>query len=580
MVNQVEEVKNKVDIVSLISEYIEVKKAGRNYKANCPFHGEKTASFMISPELQMYKCFGCGKHGDCFSFLEEHEGMEFGEALKYLADKVGIKLVQTKTNEVSEKEKIISINNDVFNFYKYALDKHPKSKKVLEYLTKDRGLTVESIKTFGIGYSPDDFNLLANFLLKKKKGNIQDFSKAGILVGRGIDRFRGRVIFTLYDHKGSVVGFAGRTLPWQDQKQAKYINSPDTPAYHKSKILYGLNITKQDVRNSGYVVVVEGELDLISTYNAGIKNVVAIKGSALTEDQIRLIGRFCNKIVLCLDSDSAGDEATKRGAILAVNLGFDVKVATVTGGKDPDEVARKDPEGLKKAIETAEDIWDFLITQVFKKYDIGTGSGKASISREISPLLGLIEDKIVKDHYIEKVARLLSVTPESVTFEVNKNIKQETVKESNIKTNPEVVNRPEKERIDLLEEKLLINILTNDPQQILDGEVFDLFRGQIITKVAFKLKEFLTENKKFDLNKFTNFLPKELSEYFSGLFLQNSETEDLNVLKREISIFNIKTKMKKTADELKKAENEQNATEAEKLQKQYLELTKKLSALE
>ncbi len=578
MVNQVEEVKNKVDIVSLISEYIEVKKAGRNYKANCPFHGEKTASFMISPELQMYKCFGCGKHGDCFTFLEEHEGMEFGEALKYLADKVGIKLIQTKTNEVSEKEKIISINNDVFNFYKYALAKHPKSKKVLEYLTKDRGLTVESIKTFGIGYSPDDFNLLANFLLKKKKGNIQDFSKAGILVGRGIDRFRGRVIFTLYDHKGNVVGFAGRILPWQDQKQAKYINSPDTPAYHKSKILYGLNVTKQDVRNSGYVVVVEGELDLISTYNAGIKNVVAIKGSALTEDQIRLIGRFCNKIILCLDADFAGDEASKRGAILAVNLGFDVKVATIIGGKDPDEMARKNPEGLKKAINEAEDIWDFLINQVFKKYDSGMGSGKASISREISPLLGLIEDKIVKDHYIEKVARLLSVTPDSVAFEVNKNKKSEIPKIDN--KNVLTSDKPEKNRVDLLEEKLLVNILISDPQQILDNNTSDLFQGTVIVKIVSKLKEFLKLNKKFDITKFINFLPKELNVFFSEVFLQNSEPDDIDLLKRELLILNIKQHMKKVSEDLKKAENDQNIQRVQDLQKQYFDLTKKLSALE
>ena len=242
--SQIEEVKNKVDIVALISEYIEVKKAGRNYKANCPFHGEKTPSFMITPELQMYKCFGCSKSGDCFTFLEEHEGMEFGEALKYLAEKVGVKLIFNNQNETSEKEKILKINKEVFNFYKFALTKHPKSKKVYEYLTKDRGLSDESIKTFNIGYSPEDFNLLSNYLVKNKIQNINELQKYGILVGRGIDRFRGRVIFPLFDHKDNIVGFAGRILPWQDQKQAKYINSPDTPLYHKSKVLYGLNITK------------------------------------------------------------------------------------------------------------------------------------------------------------------------------------------------------------------------------------------------------------------------------------------------------------------------------------------------
>ena len=347
--DQIEEVKNKTDIVSLISEYIEVKKAGRNYKANCPFHGEKTPSFMISPELQMYKCFGCSKSGDVFTFLEEHEGMEFGEALKYLAEKVGVKLTFVKQNETSEKEKIIEINKSTLNFYNYALTNHPNSKKVLEYLTKDRGLTQDIIKKFNIGYAPEEYDALSKYLVGKKKHNSKDLQLSGLLVGRGTDRFRGRVIFPLFDHKGSAVGFAGRILPWQKQDMAKYINSPETPAYHKSKILFGLNITKSEIRNSDFAVIVEGELDMISSYAAGIRNVVAIKGSALTEDQIRLVGRFCKKIVLCLDSDFAGDEAAKRGAVMAVNMGFEVKVASLKSYKDPDEIARKDPteKGLR-----------------------------------------------------------------------------------------------------------------------------------------------------------------------------------------------------------------------------------------
>ena len=306
--NQIEEVKNKTDIVSLISEYIEVKKAGRNYKANCPFHGEKTPSFMITPELQMYKCFGCGKSGDVFTFLEEHEGMEFSEALKYLAEKAGVTLTLIKNEETSEREKIIEINKSVLSFYNYALNGHVQGKKILDYLTKDRGLDLETIKKFKIGYSPESFEALSKFLIEKKKYKLNDLLKTGNLVGRGVDRFRGRVIFPLFDHRDNAIGFAGRILPWQKQDMAKYINSPDTPAYHKSKVLYGMNITKSEIRESGYAVIVEGELDMISSYQAGIRNVVAIKGSALTEDQIRLIGRFAQKIVLCLDSDFAGNE--------------------------------------------------------------------------------------------------------------------------------------------------------------------------------------------------------------------------------------------------------------------------------
>ncbi|MDP3917887.1 MAG: DNA primase, partial [Candidatus Woesebacteria bacterium] len=380
--NQIEEVKNKTDIVSLISEYIEVKKAGRNYKALCPFHGEKTPSFMITPELQIYKCFACGKSGDAFTFLEEHEGMEFKEALKYLADKAGVKLIAFKQETSTEREKIIEINKNSLNFYDYVLHGHPQGKKILKYLTIDRGLKIETIKKFKIGYSPESFDALSKYLMQKKKFTLTELSKAGLLVGRGIDRFKGRVTFPLSDHRGNIVGFAGRILPWLKQDRAKYINSPDTEAYHKSKILYGLDITKSEIRDSKYAVIVEGELDMISSYQAGIKNVIAIKGSALTEDQIRLIGRFCHKIVMCLDSDFAGDEAAKRGAILAFNMDFEVKVSRFEGYKDPDEIARKEPEKLKKAIDEAIGIWDFLIESAITKHGITSGDGKAKISSE------------------------------------------------------------------------------------------------------------------------------------------------------------------------------------------------------
>ena len=242
MNNQIEEVKSKTDIVSLLSEYLELKKAGRNYKTNCPFHGEKTPSFMISPELQMYKCFGCGKSGDAFTFLEEHEGMEFGEALKYLADKAGVKLISFKPEASSEREKIIEINKNTLNFYDYVLNSHPSGKKILDYLTKDRGLNLDMIKLFKIGYSPESYDALFKYLNQKKKFKLEDLKLTGLLVGRGIDRFKGRVIFPLFDHRGNVIGFAGRILPWMKQDMAKYINSPDTPAYHKSKVLYGLDM--------------------------------------------------------------------------------------------------------------------------------------------------------------------------------------------------------------------------------------------------------------------------------------------------------------------------------------------------
>lgn len=554
--NQVEEVKNKTDIVSLISEYIEVKRAGRNYKANCPFHGEKTPSFMITPELQMYKCFGCGRHGDVFTFLEEHEGMEFSESLKYLAEKAGITLTFAKNETVSEREKIIEINNNALNFYNYVLNSHPQGKKILEYLKKDRGLTEETIKQFKIGYSPESYTALSDFLIQKKKFDLKVIEKAGLLVGRGIDRFRGRVIFPLSDHRGNIVGFAGRILPWMKQDMAKYINSPDTEVYHKSKILFGLDITKSEIREKKYAVIVEGEIDMISSYQAGIKNVIAIKGSALTEDQINLIGRFAKKIVLCLDSDFAGDEAAKRGAMLAFNLGFEVNVAHIEGFKDPDEIARNDPKKYQYFIDNSVGIWDFLIDSVIAKYGVDTGEEKAKISAEIIPLISTIQDNIVLAHYAEVLSRRLSVPIDAVNDEIRK--KRNNIKQEN--DNP-VFTQSQKTRKEQLEEKLLINIIQKDKKLLESSEINELISSSLIKKI---INSIIT-------NGFP--LPKELEEGYAQMLLSNFEDDDVDLIIKELTKLNLKENLEEIGNKLK------TSSDNSELLKEFTLLSKKLSSL-
>ncbi len=243
MNNQVEEVKSKTDIVSIIGDRIELKKAGRNYKTNCPFHGEKTPSFMVSPELQIFKCFGCGEAGDVFSFLEKYEGMEFAEALKYLAERVGIKLEKFQDGASSEKEKLIEVNTQALRFYNYLLLEHPVGKRALDYLLENRGLKIDTIKEFQLGYSPESSYSLKKYLIDKRKFTLSEVERAGIGIIRGqslYDRFNGRIIFPLFDHRGNSIGFSGRILPWDKRETGKYINSPETPLYHKSNVLYGL----------------------------------------------------------------------------------------------------------------------------------------------------------------------------------------------------------------------------------------------------------------------------------------------------------------------------------------------------
>jgi DNA primase len=589
MDNQVEEIKLKTDIVTIIGERIDLKKAGRNFKANCPFHGEKTPSFMISQELQIYKCFGCGEAGDVFNFLEKFEGMDFPEALNYLADRAGIKLIKQSGTESSEKERIFEISKEAARFYHYMLTKHVAGKRAYDYLQKDRGLTPEIIEEFNIGYSPKSPDMIQNFLINKKKFTAKDIETAGIgfVRGRGLyDRFNDRVIFPLYDHRGNNIGFSGRVLPWDTRETGKYINSPDTPAYHKSKVLYGLNVTRQFIKKKSIAIIVEGELDAISSFQAGIRNIVAIKGSALTEDQVRLLSRFCTKFILALDSDLAGDAAARRGLVIAANMGIEVKVAKITGFKDPDEAVRKSPDTYKKDLIRASSIWDFLLESVFSKYDSETGQGKAKISREIIPVLSSIEDRIVQNFYVNRVAQKLGVTSEAVSQELAKSGKGETLiisKNTGIVA-PEV---QESGRRNLLEKRLLILSFFGSPAEIADLE--GLIKNPFNSKIKDYLLEFSVGKKKLDLTEFAKKLPPELFEGFSKMVMNKDEElsdnpddikKELDLVKKELKILEVKESLKKLADEIRIFENKGDKEKLQNVQNKFGKLTKKLSGYE
>ena len=594
MADQIEEVKQKTDIVSLIGGYIEIKKAGRNFKALCPFHGEKTPSFMISPELQIYKCFGCQAGGDAFSFLKEYEGMEFGEALRFLADKAGVKLVRLDRSDTGEKEKLIEINNLTAKFYQYFLLNHAVGKIALEYLLKERGLKLASIKDFSLGFSPDSPLALKKFLIDKKKFNPSEVEGAGIGYPKGgyfIDRLRGRVIFPLLDHRGNCVGFAGRILPGPKEKEAaKYINTPETPVYHKGNLLYGLNLTKTNIKHKETAIVVEGELDAISSWQAGVKNVVAIKGSALTEDQVRLLSRFAKKIILCLDADIAGDAAARRGVIVAQDQGLEVKVARLTGFKDPDEAARSSPETYKKSLIGAVGIWDFLLDSVFEKLDASTGEGKAKISREVTPILNLISDKIVQAYYIGLVAKRLGVSEEAVGEEVAREDKsKETGKAgANLAPQEETVGRRE-----LLEERLLSLGFRYQPEILSVKGTSGLITTPLTSRILEEYASYLKKHKKFNPSEFARILPKELFEGFAVMVLTqdfelknpNEAPAEIGIVQHELKILSIKEKMAEVSLEMKELEmkeNEKNG-DKEKLQRlgeDFNQLKEKLHSLE
>jgi len=514
---QVEEIKNKVDIVELVSAYIPLKKAGRNWKANCPFHGEKTPSFMVNPELQIFKCFGCGEGGDVYNFLEKMEGMTFGEALKHLADRVGIKLTSYKpSKQEEEKEKLIKINKLASEAYQYLLNKHETGKRGLDYIL-ERGVTDESIRKFGLGYAPNEWNFLADFLVKKKNFSIYDLVKSGLLVeGKNYDRFRDRIMFPLNNSRGEVVGFAGRVLPGADEKAGgKYVNTPETEIYHKSELLYGFDVARSEIKTSGFAVVVEGELDAICTYQIGIKNVVAIKGSALTEKQVEILRRVTDRVILALDADMAGNMAARRGIEIAEKKGLYIETVDWSkvseNIKDAADLAVSSPEKLRKLIKETISVYTFFIDTAIKKF--GTSiEGKTRVIKDVLPLLGMIEDEVRKDEYLKELAKKTGVEIEAIRKQLNKINVLHSANPGQATTEIKTAGRGER-----LEEYIVGLALRNNKVLLLNNKLSEVFQTEFWIKI---LKEFKD-------GKTIKTLPSELRGKVEDLMLLEDE-KDLN----------------------------------------------------
>ena len=601
MADEAEEVKQKTDIVSLIGEYIDLKKAGRNYKALCPFHSEKTPSFNVSPELQIFKCFGCNESGDAYSFLQKYEGMDFYEALRFLADKAQVKLSATNYQMRGEKERLYEINSLAARFYQYILLKHPLGKNALSYLKKIRYLNLNTIKTFQLGYSPETSDAIRKYLMVKKKYKLDDLIKVGILYSKPgfvVDRFSDRVVFPLFDHRENIVGFAGRTLPQKETKLAKYINTPETPIYHKSNLLYGLNLTKKEIKSKKEAVVVEGELDLISSWQVGIKNIVALKGSSFTEEQVRLLSRFSKRLILALDTDLAGNEAARKGIAQAELQGLEVYISNLKGFKDPDEMARKNPEAFRSAIASPIAVWDFIINSVYSKYKSDTGIGKANISRELVPLLADISDSIVQAHYAEVVARKLKVPVSAVIDQIIKVKKSKDEKSIKIDLSKK---DDEKSRRKLLEERLIALSFRHNAKILLDKNIRSLLKSSLAKKLLLEFEKYSRKNTKFNALKFFQKLPSELKEGFSQAFIQeqSSLTEDfpkykysweseenetsfqkeIDLVITEINLLKIKVKLKKISEKIRQFERKKQKTKLREEEQKFAKLSKKYSEL-
>jgi len=590
--DETEQIKQKINIVDLISEYIPLKKAGVNFKAPCPFHDEKTPSFVVSPERQIFKCFGCQKSGDIFTFLMEKEGMEFKEALEFLAKKAGITLIQTESKK-DFRQRLFEVNLKAQEFFHYILTKHLLGKNALEYL-KGRGVTEKSIEDFGLGYAPNSWESLTKFLLKRNF-TISEIISVGLAVPSrqgGYDRFRARIIFPLIDGKDKLRGFSGRVLYPQEPK---YINSPQTPIFDKSEFLFGINLAKTEIRSKKEVVLVEGEMDVILSHQAGFKNVVACKGTALTEGQIDLLKKYTENLKFCFDMDLAGDSASRRGIEMAEKAGLNIKVVEISSGKDAAEIIKMDPKLWEKAIAEAVPIYDYYLTSTAKRYDIKNPTDLKSIGMELIPVWAKIPDSLVRERYIQKLSSFLKTDEKSLREEIEK--EREAKKKSYTEVLSQKVSQDNivatMSRRELLEEYLIALLLhppfdsTYVPNFLETLFLKESFR-QIYVLLVLYLDSISFKSQAFSINDFSADFPKELLSEVDRLYLTELDDkltdskawqkEVLGVIS-ELKKALIKASLEKLSLEIKNAQEFGKIEIVESLNKRFRDLSVKLKNL-
>jgi DNA primase len=408
----IQQIKEKIDIVSLISRYVEVKPAGKNFTARCPFHSEKTPSFVISPQMQRYKCFGCQKSGDIFTFLMDYEHVDFVEAIEKLAKEAGVKI--EKFNKPVNKiyailEMINKLSADFFLKNIYL----PYGKTALDYV-HGRGYDDETIKEYGIGYAYGK-NTLLNYLQEKADFSKEQLLQSGLFVekeSRITDKFNNRIVFSIRNERGKIIAFSGRIMPGNDFGP-KYLNSPETPIFHKKDNLFGLYHAKNDIRANDLCILCEGQTDTISCHKAGLKNVVAPLGTALTEDQLRILSKYTKNIVLLFDADTAGQAAVERAFHLCVKQGFNTYASNTGKYKDLDELIKAEPENLQSIIEKKQDAFTYLLSKKVENLDINGQANLEDYNKTINYINGLLassSDAKTRDFFIKKATDITSIS--------------------------------------------------------------------------------------------------------------------------------------------------------------------------
>lgn len=552
------ELKSRNDIESVLSSYISLKRRGSNLVGLCPFHNEKTPSFTVYAEKGNYHCFGCGAGGDVITFIRQIENLDYIEAVKFLADRCGMQMPQDGVDDsyAKLKSKILEMNRTAARFFYNCLVSE-NGKSARNYLL-NRGLTPKTVKHFGLGYAPDSWDSLINHL-KSKGFSLDDMVKADLCgiakSGRRYDRFRNRVMFPIIDLRGNVIAFSGRAMPGDD-KSAKYMNTGDTPVFRKSHNMYGLNFAKNHCQDR--LILVEGNLDVISLYQAGIQNAVAALGTAFTEDHINLISRYTNEVVVMFDADSAGKKATDRAIKMLQNSGLNSRVLRLPDCKDPDEYLKKyNASRLKGLIDGAVSDIEYKLYMAAEDVDLNGDEGKLQYLKKAAAVLAELTDDIAIDLYLGRLSSKYGVSKSALELEVEKLKKNKkrlkaknelkeivTPKYSPNDVNPEKRNNKKATRA----EESIISVLMLHPDTY-EKVVSDVTEKDFITEFNKRLfsavTEVLADGNSFDLaNLGEDFTPREIGYASEIMFLANSIdnidkylSDSIKVLKEE------KTKM-------------------------------------
>ncbi len=617
--SSVNEIKDRLEIVDVISGYIKLNKAGRNFKALCPFHNEKSPSFMVNPERQIWHCFGCGEGGDIFSFVMKMDGLEFPEALKILAEKAGVEIKKSDFRVNGQRNQILDILETAADFYQETLNESGEGKNAIEYL-RDRGMSEESIKEWRIGFSPDGWRGTMEHLLKRgfkpadifaaglaiDKTNNQGQGSSVSAEQRYYDRFRGRVMFPIFDITGHVIGFGARIFSAERKESgkaterndaAKYINTPQTAVYNKSRVLYGLDKAKSTIAKADFCILVEGYTDVIASRQAGIKNVVSSSGTALTIEQLRLMKRYTDNLVIAYDMDLAGTGATRRGIELALEEGFNIKVPRLPNDQDPADCIKDNPDIWIEAIKNKKPIMDYYFEDAFSRFNEKEISGKKNIYNFLVPVLAKITNLVERDVYRKKLSAMLDIDEKDLLEEIKK-IKPEKKDRFAAKEDikPDIQKGFLRDNTAGLEEILIglgIAFIEEAREAFLkiDADIFlqPALRGAAEKLIFFYKNDFLAGSKADEAENFRqkkflkNFSDKQRQTLNLLVFTAEEQYKDkgINIEEEFGKVYanlmcqRLSVKLKKLENDIKKAEANGDKEASDLLSKEFMDISMK-----